>query len=174
MTGQRSPEPVGRRPARAANRWIVESWKACRRDESGFAGGAEGLVFGLVLFAVGTLLVGNAWAVVDTKLAADEAARQAARSYVEASDAATATGAADQSADAALAGYGRTPSRATLSFQQTTFGRCQRVTVTVHYRAPLVDLPLIGNQGGAEAVQATHSELIDPYRSGLPGTATCG
>jgi hypothetical protein len=147
----------------------------CKRphDESGFAGGADGLVFGLLVFVVGTLLAGNAWAVVDTKFAADAAARQAVRTYVEAPNAAQAAIGAQQSADDALAGYGRSPSNASLSVNSAAFGRCQRVTIEVHYRAPLVELPFVGKIGLAESVTAQHSELVDPYRSGLPGTSTC-
>jgi hypothetical protein len=144
-----------------------------RNDESGFAGGADGLVFGLLIFVVGTILVANAWAVVDTKMAADSAARQAVRAYVEAPDPTTAAAEAQQSADEALLGYGRTASRASLSLSSGAYGRCQRVTIEVHYRAALVELPLVGNLGAAETVTAQHSELIDPYRSGLPGTALC-
>jgi hypothetical protein len=142
-------------------------------DESGFAGGAEGLVFGLAVFVVGTLLAGNAWAVVDTKLAADEAARQAVRTYVEAPNAAAAAGGAIQSADAALTDFGRDPSRASLSLASSSFGRCERVTIEVRYRAAFVQLPLLGKLGAAETVTARHSEIIDPYRTGLAGTAAC-
>jgi hypothetical protein len=152
---------------------LVEMLERRSADESGFAGGADGLVFGLLVFVVGTILVGNAWSVVDTKLAADTAARQAVRTYVEAPDSAIAAESAQQSADGALAGYGRSPARSTLSLSSSAFGRCQRVTIEVHYRASMVELPLIGQVGVAETVTAQHSELIDPYRSGLPGTATC-
>jgi hypothetical protein len=131
------------------------------------------LVFGLLIFVVGTLLAANAWAVVDTKFAADAAARQAVRTYVEAPDASAAAAGAVQSADDALASYGRAPSRAILSFSSGAFGRCQRVTIKVRYRAPLVDLPFIGNMGEAESINAQHSELVDPYRTDLPGSATC-
>jgi hypothetical protein len=53
-------------------------------DEQGFVGGFEGLLFGFLIFLVGTLIVAHAWAVVDTKFAVVEAAKQAARTYVEA------------------------------------------------------------------------------------------
>jgi hypothetical protein len=132
------------------------------------------LIFGLLLFVVGTLLAANAWAVVDTKAAAVEAARQAARTYVEAPDAAAADGAAQGAADNALAGYGRDPARAHMSVVSGSFGRCQRITVAVSYPAPLLVLPFLGRIGTGHTVQARHSELIDPYRSGLRGTAVCG
>ena len=144
-----------------------------RFGEEGFAGGAEALLFGALLFVVGTLLVGNAWAVVDARLAADAASREAARTYAEAADATTAGSAASAAAAAALAGYGRDPARATTSVTGAAFGRCARITVTVAYRVPLVALPGI-SAGRAEIVHAAHSEVVDPFRSGLQGIATCG
>ncbi len=39
---------------------------------------------------------------------------------------------------------------------------------------PLVAIPLLGQAGNGITVTARHSEVVDPYRSGLPGTATCG
>jgi hypothetical protein len=142
--------------------------------EAGFVGGFEGLLFGLLLFVVGTLLVGYAWAVVDTKAAAEEAARQAARTYVEAPSAPVAASSARQAADAALAGYGRDPARAAVRLAAGSFGRCQRITISVSYPAPLVVLPFVGRLGSGQSVRAAHSELVDPFRSGLPGVAACG
>src|SRR3954447_14686723 len=52
-------------------------------DERGQVGGLEALAFGLLIFVIGTLIVANAWAVVDAKFAVESAARQAARNYVE-------------------------------------------------------------------------------------------
>lgn len=147
--------------------------KRRRDDEAGFAGGLEGLVFGLLIFVCGTLLVANAWAVVDTKLAADAAARQAARTFVEAPNASAAASGAQQAADDTLAGYGRSPVRATVTLASGIFGRCQRITIEVRYRSPAVELPFVGPVGSAEEVTARHSELVDPYRNGLAGTATC-
>jgi len=144
-----------------------------RSDEQGFAGGAEALVFGLLIFVVGTLIVANAWGVVDTKLAVDAAARQAARTYVEAADAPTALDTARHAAADALSGYGRDPAAARVTVSGLPWGRCTRVVITVSYPAPLVRLPFVGWVGTGEDVRAAHSELVDPYRSGLPGPATC-
>ena len=141
--------------------------------EAGFAGGLEGLVFGLLVFVLGTLLVANAWGVVDTKLAADAAARQAARTYVEAPNATAAGTEARLAADETLAGYGRSPTRAVVSLVAGSFERCRRITIEVGYSAPLVELPLIGLVGPGEKVTARHSEIVDPFRTGLAGTAAC-
>jgi hypothetical protein len=143
------------------------------RGEEGFAGGFEGLLFGTLLFVFGTLLVGYAWGVVDTKAATDLAARQAARTYVQAADSAAAESSATQAAAAALQGYGRDPARAQVSISGSGFARCSRVEISVRYPAPLVELPVLGRLGEGEMVSSSRSELVDPYRTGLPGTAEC-
>ena len=149
----------------------LQPWRAS--VEAGFVGGFEGLLFGLLLFVAGTLLIGYAWAVVDTKSAAEEAARQAARTYVQAPSPAFAASSAQQAADAALAGYGRDPARAAVTLVAGSFVRCQRITISVAYPAPLLLLPFVGRVGSGTIVRAEQSELVDPYRSGLPGTAAC-
>lgn len=146
---------------------------ATPRGEAGFAGLA-GLAFGLLFFVVGTLLVAYAWGVVDTKTALDAAARQAARAYVGAPDAASALAEASQAADTSLAGEGRDPARAALSLASGTFGRCERVTVRLSYPAPLLLLPILGPLGSGQLVATRHSELVEPYLSGPPGSARCG
>jgi hypothetical protein len=61
--------------------------------DDGFAGGLEALVFGVLIFVIGTLLVVNAWAVVDAKFATSSAAREAVRAAVETPRAATSVAA---------------------------------------------------------------------------------
>lgn len=142
-------------------------------DEAGFVGGFEGLLFGSLLFVAGTLLVAHAWAILDTKAATEEAARQAARTYVRASSAAVALSSADTAAANALSGYGRDPTRAKVALSSGSFGRCQRITISVSYPAPALVLPFVGRVGTGEEVKSLTSELVDPYQSGLPGSATC-
>jgi hypothetical protein len=142
-------------------------------DEAGFIGGLWGFIFGLLLFVVGTLMVARAWAVVDTKFAVDAAARQAVRTYVEAPAAASAGPDAQEAADTSLAGYGRLPAEATVTLLTGAFARCSRVTIAVSYPSPWLELPWLGRVGTAGRVQASHSELVDPFRTGLPGTSTC-
>ena len=141
--------------------------------EQGFVGGFEGLLFGVLIFVIGPLIVAHAWAVVDTKFAVVEAAKQAARTYVEAPSAAVAAQEAQQAADQALAGYGRDGRLAGVSLVSGDFGRCQRITIEVTYPAPILELPVVGRVGSGERVRADHSELVDPYRTGLPGTSSC-
>lgn len=149
------------------------SLRGRHRDEAGFVGGFSGLLFGMLLFVAGTLLVAYAWAIVDTKGATTEAARQAARTFVEAADPEAAASDATIAADQALAGFGRNPDRARISVVSGGFARCSRVTIAVSYPAPLLDLPFVGRVGRGLLVRSDHSELVDPFRSGLPGAASC-
>jgi hypothetical protein len=143
------------------------------RGEEGFAGGLDGLVFGLLIFVVGTLLVATAWGAVDTKMAVSAAAEDATRTYVEAADGASAGPEAQATADEVLAGFGRSPARSQVSLVSGGFARCERVTIEVRYPTPIIVLPFVGRVGAGPSVAATHSELVDPYRSGLAGTASC-
>ena len=134
------------------------------------------LPFGVLIFVIGALLVTNAWGVVDAKIAADAAAREAVRAYVEAPDAAAATTDARQAAAATMVAHGRRADLLTLSIRRAgdvAFGRCVPVTVDVHYPVPAVVLPWIGGYGHAFDVHAHHTERIDPFRSGLAGSGTC-
>lgn len=147
----------------------------CRGDR-GQVGGIEVIPFGLLTFVVGALLVANCWGVVDAKLAATSAAREAVRAYVEAPDAATGARTAEAAARDVMAAYGRNSSRTTVSISHEggrAWGRCARTTVTVRHPVPALRLPWIGGYGHAFDVVARHSEVVDPYRSGLPGAAAC-
>ena len=143
------------------------------RGDAGFVGGFAGLLFGMLLFVAGTLLVAYAWAIVDTKSATTEAARQAARTFVEASDPAVAEADATSAAQQALAGFGRNPTRARIALVSGGFSRCRMITIAVSYPAPLFELPFVGPVGRGLSVRSDHSELVDPFRSGLPGASAC-
>jgi hypothetical protein len=140
------------------------------RDERGQVAGIEVLPFGFLVLVAGTLLVVNAWAVVDAKFAVDAAAREAARAYVEAPDETTALAAARQRALEALAAHGRDDIdrvQVTVSAPRG-HGRCLTVIVTVSYRVPALTVPFVGGFGRALTAQSSHTELVDPYRDGLP------
>ena len=146
------------------------------RDDRGQLAGIEALPFGVLTFVVGMLLVVNAWGVVDAKQATTSAAREAVRAYVEAPDEATAVAAAEEAARRSMEGHGRDSSRTTVEIRHADgrpFGRCTRVTVTVHHPVPALRLPWIGGYGHAFDVGASQSEVVDPYRSGLAGAAQC-
>lgn len=152
-------------------------------DDAGQVAGIEALPFGLLVFVVGSLLVANAWAVVDAKLAVDAAARQATRHFVEAEvDGPAGVGGAEDAAVAAglaaVDAHGRDPGRAAVGLSaldavggQAGFSRCARVTFTASYEVPALTIPWIGGFGDGIAVTSSHSELVDPYRSGVPGSA---
>lgn len=145
-------------------------------DDAGQVGGIETIPFGLLIFVVGTLLVAQAWAVIDVKLAADSAAREGARTFVEAPDEATALERSDASARDAIGGYGRDPARLVVEppdYGGGAFARCTPVVFTVHYPVPAVTLPWLDGRGDGFVVRATHSEIIDPYRSGLAAGGGC-
>lgn len=144
------------------------------RTEDGQVGGIEGLVFGVLLFVFGTLVVANAWGVIDAKLAATSAAREAARTYVEAASHSAGWPAAQDAARQAIQAHGRRWERTTVDpLDGAGFGRCRRITVTVHYEVPMIAIPLLGQAGNGITVTSRHTEVVDPYRSGLADTAVC-
>jgi hypothetical protein len=143
-------------------------------DESGQVAGIEVIPFGLLVFVVAVLLVTNAWAVIDAKMTVASAAREAARAYVEAERAGDAAAAAQVAADEAVRAGGRDAGRLRLTSPSAGFARCQRVTFVAEYPVPAITLPWIGGFGHGFTARARHSELVDPYRSGVPlGTDRC-
>ncbi|MDQ3898624.1 MAG: hypothetical protein M3326_15500 [Actinomycetota bacterium] len=132
--------------------------------------GAEAIPFGLLTFVVGALLVANAWAVIDAKMAVSAAAREATRAFVEAPVDADPLALADAAARAAVRGAGRDPAQLVLTPLGPTFARCETVTFEASYRIPAVRLPWVGGFGGGFTATARHAEVIDPYRTGVPRT----
>lgn len=147
--------PQGRRP----------DW----RNDDGFAGGVEALPFGFLVFVVGALLIVNAWAVVDAKLAVTAASREGVRVFVE-SDEGIAAASANSRASQALAAFGRSDGRESVGpvAAAGAFARCNRVSMEVSYDVPAITLPWIGGFGESITVRSVHSEIIDPYRDGVP------
>jgi hypothetical protein len=155
---------------RSAGRVAPPAW----RDEDGLAG-AEALIFGVLIFVVGTLLVVNAWGVIDAKMAASASAREATRVLVEAPEGADRLGIADQVVRATLVGHGKDPARLVGAPDvQGAIARCARIRVDVRYLVPTITLPWIGGLGsGRLEVRGSHTEVVDPFRSGLSGEASC-
>lgn len=146
-----------------------------RRHGEGGVVGLEALAFGVLVFVVGTLLVVNAWGVVDAKIASSSAAREATRVLVESGGDVSLQAVAERTADATLVGHGKDPARVRSVIVDGVLGRCERIAVTVTYETPTVTLPLIGAFGsGGVDVSGSHSEVVDPLRSGLAGEARCG
>lgn len=134
-------------------------------------GGFEALPFGFLVFIMGTLLLARAWSIVDGKLAASAAAREAARAYVESSGPeGVARADARAAAEAALDGHGRDPARMRVSWAEPlVLRRCARATFEVTYSVPTISIPWVGGFGdGVIDTSARHSEVVDPYRSGVP------
>jgi len=148
--------------------------RRCKGD-GGQVGGIEVLPFGFLIFVAVTLLFANVWGVIDAKLAVTSAAREATRAFVEAPDIATGVATARLRATESLDSYGRGGPRSTIAdpVLPTGFTRCGRVRITVSYQVPALAIPFLGGFGQLAAVQSTHTELIDPFRSGLPGPAQC-
>lgn len=154
-------------------------------DDRGFAGGAEVLPFVVLVFVVGSLLITNTWAVVDARWAVDTAAREAGRRYVEADlgdPAGPPEALAVEAGIRALEAHGRDGSRgsvALVSLDGATaetseaggFSRCARATFEASYSVPGLSLPWIGGFGDGFRVTSRHSEIVDPYRDGVPGEA---
>lgn len=140
-------------------------------DERGVVGGLEALPFGVLVFVIGTLIVVNAWGVVDAKMTVASAAREAVRAYVEAPAGANAEARARQAAEQTVRALGRTARTPQITLAGS-FVRCNRVTATVAYEVPSLRVPWVGGLGSFTA-RATASEIVDPLRSGLPGEAGC-
>lgn len=148
-------------------------------DEEGYVGGAEVVPFGVLIFVVGILLLASAWGVIDAKQAATGAAREATRAYVEGveGDEDAAWTAAQDAAEATLRSYGRVPDgmerheQANLAGEE--FGRCAEVTIEVATSVELMALPMLDHDARSVTVTGTHTELVDPLRSGLADTAEC-
>ena len=141
-------------------------------DEDGQVGGVEALFFGLLILVLGTLVVANAWGVIDAKMSAAGAAREAARAFVQAPAGSDPGRLARTAAMTAIEAEGRDPARTTV-LVSGDLTRCSRVVAEVSYRVPLVVVPLLGGFGAGFTATSRHSELVDPYRTGLAGTANC-
>lgn len=152
------------------------------RSDAGQVGGIEALPFGVLVFVIGALLVANCWAVIDAKIAVDAAARQATRHYVESDAGADPEQSAVEAGLATMAAHGRDPAQAQIvlagldgSHGQQGFTRCARATFTASYQVPALTIPWIGGFGDGIDVSSSRSELVDPFRSGVPGSAeACG
>lgn len=115
-------------------------------------------------------MVINAWNLLDADLAVTAAAREATRTFVEADTGAQADAGARAAAADSLRSLGRhQPHRVTID---GTLTRCQQVTISVEMDVDPVRMPG-GFFNGIWQVRSSHTEVVDPWRSGLPGTAAC-
>jgi hypothetical protein len=130
----------------------------------------EVIPFGLLTFVVGVLIVANAWAVIDAKMAVSAAAREATRAFVEAPADGDPLALADAAARSAVAGAGRDPANLVLTPLDAVFARCETVRFEASYRIPAIQVPWVGGFGSGFTATARHAEVVDPYRTGVPRT----
>lgn len=165
------------RPERRVGPRLLPFVRLDWRDDRGQVGGVEVLPFAVLIFVVGTLLIANAWAVIDAKSAVDAATREGVRAFVEAPDPATAGARADAVAREAVTGHGRNAAKLTIDppiyDDGGGFSRCNGVTIRARYPVPALTLPWIGGFGEAFQVTSSHREIIDPYRSGVRADGSC-
>ncbi|MEA3215504.1 MAG: hypothetical protein QOJ19_1660 [Acidimicrobiia bacterium] len=140
-------------------------------------GGVEMLPLGILIFAVGALVVLNLWALVDAKLAVSSASREAIRTMSESSAVESGMVSGDAAARRVISEGGRNLERFAMSWTTADgsadareLSRCLRLVARASYRVPAVAVPWVGALGSVE-VTAASSELVDPYRDGLPGVA---
>lgn len=152
-------------------RGVLTAFRAALHREDGVVGGVEALPFGVLVFVVGSLIVVNAWGVVDAKMAVASAAREAVRAFVEAPTDADAEIAGRHAAARTMQALGRTGREPVIEVRGD-FARCARVTATVSYDIPAIRLPWVSSWGTLTA-RSTASEIVDPLRSGVDGEATC-
>jgi hypothetical protein len=141
-----------------------------RRNESGQVAGIEAIPFGILTFVVGALIIANAWAVVDAKMAVTSAAREATRAFVEAPVDGDPFALADAAARSAIRGAGRDPDQLVLTPLEATFARCETVRYEASYRIAAIRVPWVGGFGSGFTATARYAEVVDPYRTGLPRT----
>jgi hypothetical protein len=148
--------------------WPSPRHRGGLRDEGGFVAGAEALVFGVLIFVIGTLVVVNAWSVIDAKFATSAAAREATRAAVAAAPGTDLNAVAEAAARSTLEGYGRDATGAVVRpVGATTLERCAEVGYVVEISVPAA--AFVGVAAPASfTVTGRHHELVDPYRSGLP------
>ena len=138
--------------------------RARLHQQDGLVAGAEALAFGVLIFVLGTLLVVNAWAVIDAKFATSSAAREGVRAAVEAPPGSDPMTLAVAAAEAALQGHGIDPASATVLNDGpglTTLERSQEVAIRVTYQVPAFVLPVIQRSVASFTVNGRHREVVE-------------
>jgi hypothetical protein len=123
------------------------------------------LPLGFLVFVVSSIMILNAWTAVDAWMAVSTASREGARVFVE-SDADDAWPRAQDRIATVMENYGRADRTAPPAAPTTAFERCAVVTVRVGYELAFISLPFFEDFGSLTTIEASHSERIDPYRSG--------
>jgi len=145
---------------------ISDTLRQRMSEERGVVAGSDMLLFGFLALILSSIVIVNVWTVIDVSFAVSSAAREGARTYVE-SDPNTAWAETQARMYDVMEDYGRT-SRAVAPNPPAIarYERCAVVTITAAYDVALITLPLFGDFGSLTRIDASHSERIDPYRSG--------
>jgi len=140
--------------------------------QEGQVGGLEAVAFGMLVLVMGVLIIGNAWGVIDARTAASQGAREAARVFATAPvrGDAEADALAKDAAAATLQQLGWHRAGTTVRRTEGTFARCSLVTYEVEIPVPVLRLAWLRSGFSVFRARAAHTERVDPYRSGIPGT----
>src|SRR5439155_1513782 len=123
--------------------------------------GIEAIPFGLLTFVVGALIVANAWAVIDAKIAVSAAAREATRAYAEAPADADPLGLADAAAREAIQGAGRDPGQLVLTPAAANDAATEALSDRSFYQGDRIEL----SSSAVEAVAVDRVfQLVDQRR----------
>lgn len=149
---------------------VPEVHPAASRD-GGFVAGLEALAFGVLVFVFGTLIVVNAWAIVDAKFATNSAAREAVRAVIETAGSGLTDTVVEErarlQAQRAASSHGFAPSQVLVRTGE--IGRCGGDAVSIEVQVTIASLLVPGVDGwGDRTIASTHAELLDPFRSNLP------
>ncbi len=136
--------------------------------------GLEGVMFGVLVLVVGTIVVVNAWGVLQTRRTLDGAAREYLRAYTEGDDPVDAAQKAQHSLTAVLDGEqrrgGRTPPVHVEGPDPARFGPCAEASVHLSTVVPAARIPFVG-AFRSTTVEVTQTDLVDPHREIDSGSA---
>ena len=136
------------------------------------AAGAEALALGSIVLVVATLLVVNAWAVLDTRTALESATREYLRAYTEADSPGAAAHDGERSARTVLDERPALADIVQLSPPDPgAFGPCAPAMVTMSAEVPAVRIPFIVDGWGRHIVTVRAVELIDAHQEMTRGAA---
>lgn len=139
--------------------------KRRRNTDRGVVGGSDGLLAGVLVALVGTLLIVNVWSVIAARTDADAAVREYLRVYTRADSAGEGAARADAAARASLAASGRGDGAISLTPPDSNaFGPCGLARVSLRLQAPMVRVPGFASVG-SRTVSAEGAEVIDPWRA---------
>ncbi len=134
--------------------------------------GAEALALGALVLIVGMILVVNAWAVIDTRLALESAAREYLRAYTEADSPDEALQRGATSLMSVLEDRPALAERVRLTDPRgEQFGPCAAAAVSIAAIVPAIRMPLLDRGWGEHTVTVSAVELVDAHQEMLTGAA---